>query len=314
MSSFASGYIKYINHLEQINDAAIANPEKMIYEVEQSYHEHLQTIANNIVTHKNDVNICMLAGPSSSGKTTTATLLCKYLNKLNKKAHLLSLDNFYLDTDKVPVRADGSKDFETVKALDTEKVCDCIKKIINGESYEVPTFDFTSGKSISSTKYEMDENSIVVLEGIHGLNPLFTKEISEEKLLKLYVSVKQSIKDANGDVMSAEDIRLIRRIVRDIQFRSCPPEKTLSMWPDVMDGEDKYIRPYRLTADYTVNSIHIYEPGVLRNIAIPLIRDIASDSLYYRKARSMEAKLMRFEKINSALVPENSVLREFIGN
>ena len=153
----------------------------------------------------------------------------------------------------------------------------------------------------------------MIVEGIHGLNPIFTKELPEESCIKLYVSVKQQIKDANGEVMAPQDLRLVRRIVRDIKFRNTTPEHTLSMWPEVVSGEDKYIRPYRISADYTVNSIHIYEPCVLRTIAIPLLRDIAADSPHYRKARDLESRLMRFEPVSPELVPRNSMLREFLG-
>ncbi|MFI3206645.1 MAG: nucleoside kinase [Clostridia bacterium] len=314
MSSFASGYIKYVNHLEQINDAAINNPKKMIEEVEYSYHEHLQTIANDIVKHKNNIRICLLAGPSSSGKTTTANLLCKYLKELGKNAFIVSLDDFYKNQNDAPTRADGTKDFETVYSLSVEKVTECIKNIVSLKPFIVPEFSFPLGKSISEKEYILGENDIVIMEGLHALNPIFTNEIGENQLLKLYVSIKQPIKDANGEVLTAEEARLVRRMVRDIKFRDCGTEETLSMWQDVMDGEDKYIRPYRLSADYTVNSIHIYEPCVLRSIAIPMIRQVAEYSPYYRKARAIEAKLMRFEKIDKSLVPQNSVLREFIGN
>ena len=135
----------------------------------------------------------------------------------------------------------------------------------------------------------------------------------EQACLKLYVSVKQRIKDANGEVVSPVDLRLVRRIVRDVKFRDTSAERTLAMWDQVEEGEDRYIRPYRITADYTVNSIHLYEPCVLRTVAIPLLRAIAPDSPYYRKARNLEAKLMRFEPLDPALVPEESLLREFLG-
>ena len=151
------------------------------------------------------------------------------------------------------------------------------------------------------------------MEGIHGLNPIFTRDLPEDVCLKLYVSVKQQIKDANGEVLSPWSLRLVRRIVRDIQFRGSTAENTLHMWAQVVEGENRYIRPYRISADYTVNSIHIYEPCVLRTVAIPLLRAIAADDLHYKKARDLESRLMRFEPIDPALVPNGSMLREFLG-
>ncbi|WP_322199558.1 uridine kinase family protein [Acutalibacter intestini] len=314
MSNFASGYIKYINHLEQINDAAIASPAKMVEEVEGSYREHLRNIARNITERRTPVRIVMLSGPSSSGKTTTAHLLRDYLGDFGVRAVIISLDDFYLGADRVPRLPDGSADFETVAALDEKRICACLQDIFATGKFSVPQYSFTLGRPEGEDRqYELGPRDVAIVEGIHGLNPIFTRDLPEEACLKLYVSVKQQIKDANGEVISPWDLRLVRRIVRDIQFRNAPAELTLSMWPQVVEGENRYIRPYRMSADYTVNSIHIYEPCVLRTLAIPLLRAIAADSLYYKKARDLESRLMRFEPIPLDLVPDSSMLREFLG-
>ena len=314
MSNFASGYIKYINHLEQINDAAITNPQKMISEVEASYSEHLENIARNIANREEKVKVCMLSGPSSSGKTTTAHFFKDNLLKFGINAHIISMDNYYLNREDIPYKSDGTQDFETVNALDIKHIEETILNAIENREITIPNYSFEEGRAIGEDEVlKIGENDMVILEGIHGLNPIFTKHVSPEKLCRLYVSVKQQIKDANGEVISPFDIRLTRRIVRDMQFRATPPERTLSMWDSVNEGEDRYIRPYRLSADYTVNSIHIYEPCVLRTIAIPILRKIAEDSLYYRKARDLEARLMRFEPISPSFVPETSLLKEFLG-
>ncbi len=314
MSNFASGYIKYINHLEQINDAAVSDPARMIYEVEDSYHEHIQNIARNIATHYSKVRVCMLAGPSSSGKTTTAHLLQGYLREFGIGSHIVSMDDFYLDREVVPTLPDGRKDFETVNALDVKGIEKCLMSIVDSGSISVPHFDFALGRAVGeNTVINLQEHDIVIMEGLHALNPVFTKNLPEGRVIKLYVSVKQQIKDANGEVISPFDLRLVRRIVRDMQFRATEPEHTIMMWDNVVSGEDKYIRPYRLSADYTVNSIHIYEPCVLRTMAIPIIRRIPADSPVYRKARELDARLMRFEPVSADLVPDNSMLREFIG-
>ncbi len=315
MSNFASGYIKYINHLEQINDAALINPQNMINEVEASYEEHLQNIARNIVSRQEKVKICMLAGPSSSGKTTTAHLLKEHLCEFGKNAHIISMDNYYFAREEAPLRHDGTRDFETLDAVDINGIQACLNDIVSGKKLLIPTYDFTLGRRTQElTEIDLDEDDIIIMEGIHALNPVFTSKILNSCVIKLYVSVKQPIKDANGDVIGPMDLRLVRRIVRDMQFRNTTPEKTLEMWNNVMDGENKYIRPYRLSADYTVNSIHIYEGCVMRTLAIKTLRAIAQDSPYYKKARQLESKLMRFEPIDISHVPTNSMLREFIGS
>lgn len=314
MSNFASGYIKYINHLEQINDAAVRCPEKMIGEVEESYQEHLENIARNISLRRRKVRICMLAGPSSSGKTTTAHLLQKYLLEFGIHSVIISLDDFYRGRGLAPLLPNGRYNYESVEALDVDAIRTCLSDVIHTGKFTVPKYNFEKGKPEEQERqYEIGERDMVIVEGIHGLNPIFTREIPEEYCIKLYVSVKQQIKDANGEVISPANIRLVRRIVRDVKFRFTTPERTITMWPEVIEGEDRYIRPYRTTADYTVNSIHIYEPCVMRTIAIPMLRNVAADDPCYRKARELEARLMRFEPISAELVPANSMLREFLG-
>lgn len=314
MSNFASGYIKYINHLEQINQGAVERPEQMVQEVEEAYHEHIRNIARNILESHKSARVVMLAGPSSSGKTTTAHLLRDYLEGFGAGAHIISLDDFYRGAGLAPVLPNGKFDYESVEALDGDKIRACLKDVIATGKLSVPVYNFTLGRPEDSPRqFETTLGDIVIVEGIHGLNPAFTRELPEGVCVKLYVSVKQQIKDANGEVISPMDLRLVRRIVRDVRERSTSADSTLSMWPEVVAGEDSYIRPYRITADYTVNSIHIYEPCVLRTTAIPLLREIAPDSPNYRKARDLESRLIRFEPVDPALVPETSMLREFLG-
>ena len=261
MSNFASGYVKYINHLEQINDAAVSDPARMIDEVEDAYHDHLENIARNITSHHQGVRVVMLSGPSSSGKTTTAHLLRDYLTQYGAKSYIVSLDDFYRGVGLAPRLPDGEYNYESVEALDVEAIKQCLLDIITTGRFSVPSYNFALGRPTGQPRpYQLGEGDIVIVEGIHGLNPLFTRELPQGSCVKLYVSVKQQIKSANGDVISPMDLRLVRRIVRDVQFRDTTPERTLSMWDQVVEGEDRYIRPYRLSADYTVNSIHIYEP------------------------------------------------------
>lgn len=313
MSNFASGYIKYINHLEQINDAAISAPQKMIDECEGAYHEHIKNIARNMTEQHKSARVIMLSGPSSSGKTTTAHFIKKYLEGFGRAAIIISMDNFYRGRELAPVRSDGAYNYEAVEALNVEKLQECIKDIVTKGSFVVPQYSFPEGKPVGETEYSIKKDDVVIMEGIHGLNPVFTSKIDPEMQAKLYVSVKQEIKDTNGKVISPMDMRLIRRIVRDMRERDTTADRTLTMWDSVLEGENDYIRPYRLSADYTVNSIHLYEPCVLRTMAIPILREIPQDNPNYGKARDLESRLMRFEPLELDLVPENSLLREFIG-
>lgn len=313
MSNFASGYIKYINHLEQINDAALSNPARMIEEVELAYCESMRNTARNISEHYKDVKIAMISGPSSSGKTTTAHMLQSYLKDFGVNSSIISMDNFYKGRGLAPVDSNGDYDYESVEALDVQAIKETFQSIIMHGECDIPNYDFSLGKASGTTNIKVEKNDIIIVEGIHALNPIFTNKIPEENLIKVYVSVKQQIKDANGEVFSPLDLRLVRRIVRDVRDRDTDPEGTLAMWDRVVAGENSYIRPYRILADYTVNSIHLYEPCVLRTMAIPILRDIPLDSPYYKKARDLESRLMRFEPVDADLVPDSSMIREFIG-
>ena len=314
MNSFGNSYRKYVSHLEQINDAALNCPRKMIREIEEAYAEDLAAAANMIAAHREQCRIVMLSGPSSSGKTTTSHRLIEILEKIGIHAVSVSLDDFYRGEGQAPVLPDGSFDYEAVEALDVERVEDCLRCLMEQNRCEIPQFDFMSRRPSPDTREIcLDADSIVVVEGIHALNPVFTRCLPEDRVTKIYVSVKQGIKDANGLVVSPMDLRLIRRIVRDFATRNATAEQTLGMWSTVVSGEDKYIRPYRHTSDITVNSIHVYEPCVLRGKAIPILRNLSPDSRWFRKARELEARLMRFEPVSSSLVPSNSLIREFIG-
>lgn len=314
MSNFGSGYVKYIQHLEQINDCALTDPARMILEAEDAYREHIESIARSIVSHYGGAKICMLAGPSASGKTTTACFLRDCLRALGVMAETVSLDDFYLGRDLAPVLPNGERDYESVRALDIPLVSACIGSVIRSGRCTLPRYDFATSRRLPGTQpVDVGERGVVIFEGIHALNPVFTANLPEKSAIRLYVSVKQNIRDVNGEVISPMDLRLVRRIARDVQFRGTGAERTISLWQNVVDGEDRYIRPYRLTADYTVNSIHIYEPCVLRGRVIPMLRQIPGDSLWYRRARDLDARLMRFEPVDDALVPEDSMLREFLG-
>ncbi len=312
MSSFANSYFKYVNHLEEINDAALSNPQQMIEEVEDAYHNNLHNVARQAIRRR--CRILMLSGPSSSGKTTTAHMLQRELRKMGVDSVIVSMDNFYLGAGQAPILPDGTYDYESVDALDVPAAKSCLSDLLKKGRCDMPVFDFGLRRPADYTQpLELPEGAIAIIEGIHALNPVFTSHLPAQHVMKMYTSVKQGIKDANGTVISPMDLRLVRRIVRDHQFRSTTPERTLSMWPNVVAGENKYIRPYRHSSDVTVNSIHIYEPCVLRAHAIPLLRAIAHDSPHFQKARELEAKLMRFEPIAEDLVPKDSMLREFLG-
>ena len=209
----------------------------MIDEVEDSYHEHIENIARNIVTHYKTAKVCMLAGPSSSGKTTTAHLLQRELGKLGVHAEIVSLDDFYLGPDETPVLPNGEKDYETVDALDIALIQDCLNSVIHSGSTFLLGHDFT----IKAERAARCRRPRVRYHGGSARAEPHFYAWSAGGQQKLYVSVKQQIKDINGEVISPMDIRLVRRISRDIRSRDTMPERTIAMWDNVVAGEDKYI-------------------------------------------------------------------------
>ncbi len=315
MRNFVDYYIKYTERMAHINDSALHAPKELISQMERQYRKRIEEIADFLFYSGERGNkLVMLAGPSGSGKTTTATMLCERLDWLGTKARRISLDEFFIGTEKGPRLPDGSPDYESINALNVPQMQQCLLELVSKGECMMPHFSFVNQKPDDELVHVvLGENEVVIVEGIHALNPVVTDCLPDERMLKVYISVKQGIYDGENEVFTAQDIRLCRRMVRDMLFRGCSPDTTLDLWPKVLDGEDKYIQPYKRLADVTINSIHIYEPCVISSIALPLLGQVGSDSPHYDRVSQLRSKLERFECIPADMVPYNSLLREFIG-
>lgn len=312
MNNFLNAYRRYACDVNRVNTFAMQSPKEFIAAAEASFAQEIQFVAQRIL--ENNCNIVMLSGPSGSGKTTTAQKLCEVFEKYGKHTVMISLDNFYLGEEKVPKNSDGEPDFESVYALDIPYIQKCMRSILAHESCVLPRYDFTrSCRSDVTVKADFHDGAIAVLEGIHALNPVITSGISIDGVAKVYVSVKQGIKDGEKTILSNRDIRFVRRIVRDYEFRRVSPERMADMWESVCDGEQKYIRPYRYQSDFTVNTIHIYEPCVMRSVAVPLLESVSPQNEKYDFVSHILSGLNRFETLPRELIPENSLITEFIG-
>lgn len=297
----------------RINKLADA-PEKFLSDSSQAYQARVDAAAKEIFS---DIGkkIVMLAGPSSSGKTTTAAILSSAMEKLGGKAYTVSLDDFYLPRSMAyPVDENGEPDFECVEALDIELIHLKLYELIKTGKADLPVFDFNTGERINNAKtIELEENDVIIVEGLHALNPVITDNLNEENLYKIYVSVSSRVYNENGDVLlSKRDLRFIRRMIRDYNFRSMPVERTFEIWGSVMRGEDKYLFPYEELADVKIDSFHPCEPCVLSKTAIELLSCI-KDSEFSAKAAALAEKLRLFKNIDYSSLPESSLLREFIG-
>lgn len=297
----------------EINSLA-CNPGLFVSDCTEAYKNRIAEVAQGIFSNHNR-KIVMLAGPSSSGKTTTAKLFSEEINKLGGKAYAVSLDDFYLPRSvQYPLDENGKPDFECVEALDLGLLHSSLQSLAVSGKADLPVFDFNTGERINNAKtVELRENDVIIVEGLHALNPAITETLDSSKLYKIYISVSSRVYDANGDVLlSKRDLRLIRRTVRDYLFRSMPVERTLEIWGSVMRGEDKYLFPFENLADIKINSFHPCEPCVFSEKAVGLLRDVGEGE-FKEKADSLIDKLSLFENIDYSVLPADSLLREFTG-
>ena len=302
------------NHIEYINEMALSSPEEFIKKSEARYENIINDIAEKIIADDGR-EIVMLAGPSSAGKTTTAAKLCKKLNENSVKTYVLSLDDFYLNRDDIPYLPDGTQDYETVYALDLPCFEEKVNALLRGETVKNPIFDFTTGKRSSSEFNEitLGESDIVIIEGLHALNPVITEKI-QGKLLKIYINVSSRIYDEKGNIiLNKRNMRFVRRMVRDYKFRNSTVQNTYKLWKNVTMGEDKYLFPYRHLADIKINTIHLYETCVLKKQALEMLENSEISDEYKNDINKITKSLKKFENIDESLVPEDSLLREFLG-
>lgn len=262
-----------------------------------------------------DNKIILISGPSSSGKTTFAQRLAIQLKVNGKRPIAISLDDYFVDRDKTPLNPDGTPDFEALEAVDLDRLNYDLLKLVEGQTIELPRYNFLTGKGEMSGKFiRVDENHPIIIEGIHGLNPELTREIPEKNKFKIYISALTQLNLDAHNRISTTDIRLIRRMVRDVKYRGNDPVRTFDLWAGVRRGEEKNIFPYQEDADVILNTSLVYEMSVLKKYIAPLLEEIDSSSKYYSESRKLLRFLEYFVDIeDESAIPTNSILREFIG-
>lgn len=300
--------------ISEINRRMSFSSEDFIKECEKAYDDRLEQVCEDVIASLKGHGLVMLAGPSSSGKTTTANILKRKITEKGRGAKVISLDDFYRNQDVSYTFEDGTVDYETVKALDVEYISHCLERLMKDGSCMLPRFNFKTRRreSYSETVLTLDE--IVIVEGLHALNPVITDPLEEYNIKKLYVSVSSRITDGEQVLMSKRDMRLTRRLIRDYHFRASSVERTLYLWNGVRMGEDRYLFPFSDRADIKIDSFHPYEVCIFKDIAAKLLDHTTENSIYYPTASALKAKLERFEAFSESIVPANSLLREFIGN
>lgn len=297
-------------NLKEVNEAA-NEPRAAILAAEDSYHEKVRLVAGRITGDEN-IKIVLLAGPSGSGKTTTANLVADAIRAEGEGAMVVSLDDFYRSQNdpKYPRLENGELDYECPDSLNLELLCEVLKKIAGGESFRIPKYDFKRGETVKVTTYPPIGHGCVIIEGIHALNPRISDILPKDKILKLFVSVSTNINENGKRIISGRKIRFIRRLVRDSIYRGAGAERTLSMWRGVLAAEDIYLYPYKNTADIAFDTFHRFELGAMKHFAKGLIpKSLAERDAY---AGIVAAALEKIEELDYNLIPENSLIREFI--
>lgn len=272
----------------------------------------LLNIATMISQNKN-IKVVLMAGPSSSGKTTTSLKLSMYLRSCGLKIRTLSMDDYFKDKEETPLGPDGKPDYECLEAVDLKLFDEKIEHLLNYEEVILPTYNFILGIKEYKTKAKLEKNEILVIEGIHGLDSNILTSIPRENKFKIYLSPLTEINMDNHNRVSTSDNRLLRRMIRDNRTRGYGVEKTLEAWAKVRQGEEKYIFPYQDEADVTFNTALIYEIGVLKTYVEPLLYSVEAESDYYEEAKRLIDFLRLFLPIPSDAIPDDSILREFIG-
>ncbi len=313
MMKWLNTYRRYACDIHHINEQVREDAKGLVEMTEELFRYDLRQIVEQVLTIPVKRPILLLSGPSSSGKTTSAQKLADEFRAKGCEVQHISMDDFYLGIKYIRTLPDGRPDFESVEALDIPLIKQSIRQLAATGECDLPRYDFRNSCRMEETRHlQLSSHTVIIMEGIHALNPIFSSGMTDG-ISKIYISVKQGIKDNEDYVLTNREIRCIRRMVRDYHFREVHPEHLLDMWQSIVDGEKKYIRPYRYTSDFTINSLHLYEPCLMKETAVPLLSQVERHSPYYDTACHLADSLQRFESLDAQLVPENSLMREFIG-
>ena len=298
-----------------LNDLTASGRIRELIRVNEALHEKRYSQVADMVCQR-DAKVVMLAGPSSSGKTTSANRLATQLRVHGKKPVLMSLDDYYIDRDKIPVGPDGKLDLEHINTIDTELFRSQIRQLLEGEEIRLPSFNFVSGKREWTQKnLRLDEKSVIIVEGLHGLNPVMLPEnVDKHLIFRLYVSPLLPLNLDDHNRIPTSYLRLLRRIVRDYETRGASVQRTIAMWDSVRQGEKRWIFPFQENADVIFNSSTLYELCVLKKHIFPLLTAVQPEDACYEEVRSI-VKILNFvlEADVDDEIPPTSLVREFIG-
>ncbi|MBI3960403.1 MAG: nucleoside kinase [Chloroflexi bacterium] len=311
-----------LQNLGSLNNAIVRGNISEVILISEALHERRVAHISGLIARTWEdasavcrrIRVALIAGPSSSGKTTFAKRLGVQLLSHGIRPYALSLDNYFVDRAETPLDAEGDYDFESLQALNVPLLNDHLARLLAGEEVTLPHYNFMTGRSEVGETVRLEANRVLILEGIHGLNPELTSAIPPESTLRVYVSVLTHLNMDRHNRISTSDVRLLRRIARDHSHRGYSAADTIGRWASVRRGEERYIFPFQNNADVMFNSALLYELSVLRDVVEPLLLQIEWDSPGYVEARRLLAFLRWVRTVDADLVPDNSIIREFIGN
>ncbi|MCC8047336.1 MAG: nucleoside kinase [Clostridiales bacterium] len=297
-----------------LNSYIASHQVKDLIMIQEAYHEKKIAQMAAQIAASGQKRVILIAGPSSSGKTTFSHRLATQLSVCGLKPHPIEADNYFVEREHTPIDEDGKPNFECLEAIDVEKLNEDMLSLLNGETVELPTFNFKTGKrEYKGNTLTLGEQDILVIEGIHCLNDALTYRLDASLKVKIYISALTQLNIDEHNRIPTTDGRMLRRMVRDARTRGASAQKTIDMWPSVRRGESSYIFPFQETADYVFNSTLIYELAVLKQYVEPLLFSIRPDEPEYAEARRLLKFLDYFLPIPADDIPNNSLIREFIG-
>lgn len=306
-----------VRNVGELNEAVLNGSTSMLINVAEAMHaKYIAQIAYEIKKRydRGGARIILIAGPSSSGKTTTTKRLGIQLMTNYLRPQMISLDNYFVDRHHTPLDEDGDYDYESLYALDIEQFNKDLNDILAGKEVKMPTYNFHTGaREYKGDTIKLEDNSILLIEGIHGLNPELTAHIDEKMKFRIYVSALTTLSIDDHNWVPTTDNRLLRRIIRDYKYRGASAESTIRRWPSVRRGEEKWIFPYQENADAMFNSSLLFELGVMKDYGEEILRQVPRDVPEYGEAYRLRKFLSYFLPIPEADIPGTSLLREFLG-
>ena len=304
-----------VKSVSELNEAIASGRIREIVLVSEALHEHrIAEIAEQIAQRRNGVRLALIAGPSAAGKTTFSKRLSVQLLVHGVRPFPLELDNYFVDREKTPRDALGKYDFEVLEALDLPLFNQHLLALMRGEAVQLPRFNFKTGRREEGETVQLGPDHVVIVEGIHGLNPLLVPSVPREYTFRIFISALTQLNLDRHNRVPTTDTRLIRRIVRDSTYRGYTAEETLNRWESVRRGEKQHIFPYQENADAMFNSALVYELAVLKPLVEPLLLQVEPSSPRRVEAKRLLTFLEWFEHCDPNLVPDNSILREFVGD